>query len=185
MRHSSVVINVIILIGCKIFGANGCPSTSASTPSRAPTPSKGGVALTDTQKSEYWTMPHYMPISPAWNSSTCSLHSYTQLLTLLIFAHPISPFVQQSTPEQCHCAFSRHQQCVGWRRVQVSPTAVLVRTQRCSGPLASVWRSEPTSRSPRPSVCAGSTAVSNNGKHGKPLRLVRVHARMQFLSTSV
>jgi hypothetical protein len=60
---------------------------------------RSGVALTDTQKSEYWTIALYIPIPAAWNSSTCSLRPRTQIVTLPIFAHSVSPFVQQSTPE--------------------------------------------------------------------------------------
>jgi len=47
---------------------------------------RGGVALTDTQKSEYWTMPIHN--FSAWNSSTCSLP-----LTR-IYIHPWTPVVQ-------------------------------------------------------------------------------------------
>jgi hypothetical protein len=63
------------------------------------------------------------------------------------FLHTLFRLLFNNPPRSiCHCAFGRHQQCVGRRRVQLSPTAVLVRTQRCSGPLANMWRSEPTSR---------------------------------------
>lgn len=147
----------------------------------------GGVALTGTQKSEYWTMPHICSLSLEF-FDLALLALNTEILAWLIPAHSV--YLLFHNP----------------RRAFVTAPPVVISSAAWAGDLtctpipdggicedaALFWSScdhEPTSRSPirrpRPSLCPGSTGVSNNGKarQGKPAQrqrrlLVSVHARV-------